>query len=160
MFYVIVTSNICGEHIIWPEHSYLALFPIHRHRCRHLQIMCRKWMPQANGFRRGRRNREYWAMQALGMMANVPFKKCAGVGCAMRPSYGVAASKKAEYCSRSTLWMGWLDVYSKKCAGNGCSKQPSYGVAGSKKAEYCVRSTLWRGWSTSIPRECAGRWMF
>ena len=73
-------------------------------------------------------------------------------GC--NPSYGVAGSKKAEYCAQHAL-EGMVHVRSKKCAGDGCSKQPSYGVAGSKKAEYCAQHAL-EGMVDVYSKRCAG----
>ena len=69
-------------------------------------------------------------------MINVVSKSCAHNSCTKRPSYGVAGSRKAEYCSQHAS-DGMIDVVRKRCAHNSCTKHSSYGVAGSRKAEYC-----------------------
>ena len=68
-------------------------------------------------------------------------KRCAHNGCTKYPIYGVAGSKRTEYCAQHAL-DGMINVMSKRCAQNGCTKQPSYGVAGSRKAEYCSQHAL------------------
>ncbi|CAN0087850.1 unnamed protein product [Sphacelaria rigidula] len=69
-------------------------------------------------------------------MVNVVSRTCGDEGCSSRPSYGVAKSKNAEFCSQHAR-AGMVDVVTKKCGEEGCSKKPSYGVAGTKKAEFC-----------------------
>lgn len=65
-------------------------------------------------------------------------KRCAHPGCTKQPKYGVAGSKKREYCAPHAKG-GMVDVYNKRCGFPGCTKGPSYGVAGSKKREFCAQ---------------------
>ena len=58
--------------------------------------------------------------------------------CGIRGSYGVTASKTAEYCAHHAP-DGMVNVCSKKCRTEGCGKQPSYGMTGTTTAEYCTR---------------------
>ncbi|CAM9896912.1 unnamed protein product [Sphacelaria rigidula] len=75
-------------------------------------------------------------------MVNVVHKGCGYEGCSTQPSYGVAGSKKAEFCFKHAT-AGMVDVKnevrlrSKRCGYEGCYTCSSYGVAGSKKAEFC-----------------------
>ncbi|CAM9765281.1 unnamed protein product [Sphacelaria rigidula] len=71
-------------------------------------------------------------------MVNVRDKRCGEEGCVKYPSYGVAGSKKAEFCSKHA-GAGMVNVVNKRCGEEGCVKYPSYGVAGSKKAEFCFK---------------------
>ena len=54
-------------------------------------------------------------------MIDVVRKRCVYNGCTKHPSYGVAGSRKAAYCSQHAL-DGMIDVVSKKCVHNGCTK--------------------------------------
>lgn len=65
-------------------------------------------------------------------------KKCAEEECSKSPSYGVAGSKKAEFCSQHAR-AGMVNVKSNACVQEDCSKQPSYGVAGISRREFCVQ---------------------
>ncbi|CAM9260017.1 unnamed protein product [Sphacelaria rigidula] len=69
-------------------------------------------------------------------MVNVRNKRCSEDACLKHPSYGVAGSKKAEFCSEHAR-VGMVNVVTRKCSDDACLKSPSYGVAGSKKAEFC-----------------------
>lgn len=64
-------------------------------------------------------------------------KKCTHLGCTTSPSYGVAGTKKPEFCMRHAK-QGMGDFRSKKCATRGCSKQASFGANGTKKGEFCA----------------------
>ena len=57
--------------------------------------------------------------------------------CSKQPSYGVADSKKAEYCAQHAP-DGIFNVVIKRCVHGGFSMRPSYGVVESKKAKYCT----------------------
>ncbi|CAM9673890.1 unnamed protein product [Sphacelaria rigidula] len=70
-------------------------------------------------------------------MVNVVSKMCGDEGCSTRPSYGVAGSRKAKFCSKHAK-AGMVNVVSKMCGDEGCFTHPVYGVAGSKKAEFCA----------------------
>ncbi|CAN0245188.1 unnamed protein product, partial [Pylaiella littoralis] len=63
--------------------------------------------------------------------------ECHHVGCTNLPSYGVACTTTAEFCSGHAE-DGMVDVHSKNCAHCGCTKQPRYGVAGTTTAEFCT----------------------
>ena len=76
-----------------------------------------------------------WRHTLLNREGSMP-RECAHQGCTKGPSYGVAGSKKPEYCAQHRKG-GMVNVVSKRCAHHGCAKGPSYGKAGSKKAEYC-----------------------
>lgn len=92
-------------------------------------------------------------------MVHIYAKKCAGDGCSKQPSFGVAGSKKAKYCTEHAL-EGMIDVSAKTselrydrqegrvlcsvcfggngrrfsmCGKDGFSKIPSYGVADRKR---------------------------
>ncbi|CAM9854184.1 unnamed protein product [Ectocarpus sp. 4 AP-2014] len=73
-------------------------------------------------------------------MVNVRRVKCARQGCSKSPSFGVAGTKKREFC-RAHAQEEMVHVNSKKCAHQGCSKKPSFGVAGTKKREFCREHT-------------------
>ncbi|CAM9522436.1 unnamed protein product [Sphacelaria rigidula] len=68
-------------------------------------------------------------------MVDVVSKQCGDEGCSKKPSYGVAGSKKAEFCSQHARG-GMVNVRFQTCCSEGCSKKPSYGVAGSKNARF------------------------
>ena len=70
-------------------------------------------------------------------MVNVVSRRCIAQGCSKQPKYGLAGSKKGEYCAEHAL-KGMVNIYSNKCADNRCFKRSHYGVAGSKKAQYCA----------------------
>ncbi|CAM9786731.1 unnamed protein product [Sphacelaria rigidula] len=69
-------------------------------------------------------------------MINVVGKRCGEKRCLKRPSFGVAGSKKTEFCFEHAA-AGMINVVSKRCGDEGCLKHPSYSVAGSKKAVLC-----------------------
>ncbi|CAM9749683.1 unnamed protein product [Sphacelaria rigidula] len=71
-------------------------------------------------------------------MVNVMHKKCGYEGCSTHPSYGVAGSKRAEFCSKHAR-AEMVNVVQQKCGYEGCSTRPSYGVAGSNRAEFCFK---------------------
>ena len=71
-------------------------------------------------------------------MVDVINKTCCREGCSKRPSFGLAESRKAEFCSQHAR-NGMVNVVSKTCCREGCSKQPSFGLAGSRKAEFCSK---------------------
>ncbi|CAM9755844.1 unnamed protein product [Sphacelaria rigidula] len=70
-------------------------------------------------------------------MVNVGSKTCGEEGCSKLPSFGMAGSRKAEYCATHAR-TGMVYVTGKTCREEGCSTSPSFGVAGSKKAEFCA----------------------
>ncbi|CAN0439672.1 unnamed protein product, partial [Pylaiella littoralis] len=63
-------------------------------------------------------------------------RECSHAGCTKQPSYGVAGTETAEFCSGHAN-DGMVDVVTKKCTRLGCTKQPRYGMAGTKMAEFC-----------------------
>ena len=63
-------------------------------------------------------------------------RRCTHTGCTKQSSYGVAGTKKKEFCFDHKK-DGMVDVRNKECTHDGCTKQPSYGVAGTKAAEFC-----------------------
>ncbi|CAN0041536.1 unnamed protein product [Pylaiella littoralis] len=73
-------------------------------------------------------------------MVDVKNKRCTHRGCTKQPSYGVAGTKTAEFCSGHAKG-GMVNVFKKKCTHRGCTKRPSYGVAGTKTAEFCSEHT-------------------
>jgi len=82
-------------------------------------------------------NHNYCVSQGFGVMIIVRSKKCVSDECPKKPSYGVAGSRKAEYCAQHAL-EGMVGVYLKKCV----PKLPTYGISGSRKAEYCAQHAL------------------
>lgn len=58
--------------------------------------------------------------------------------CSKEPSYGVAGSRKREFCTQHAM-AGMMNVASKKCGNEGCIKRPSQGVTGSEKREFCAQ---------------------
>ncbi|CAM9296296.1 unnamed protein product [Sphacelaria rigidula] len=70
-------------------------------------------------------------------MVDVVSKRCGEEGCFKHPSFGVASSRKAEFCAAHAR-AGMVDVVSKRCGEEGCFKRPSFGAASSRKAEFCA----------------------
>ena len=68
-------------------------------------------------------------------------KKCRAERCGKQPSFGVAGTKRAEYCAQHAL-EGMVDVKGRKCRTEGCGTQPSFGVAGTKTMAYCAQHAL------------------
>ena len=58
-------------------------------------------------------------------------RKCRTEGCCRISFFGVAGTKKAEYCVRHAP-DAMADVIHRKCRTENCDKGPSFGVAGSK----------------------------
>ncbi|CAM9266742.1 unnamed protein product [Ectocarpus sp. 12 AP-2014] len=63
--------------------------------------------------------------------------RCGHEGCGKVASFGVAGSKKREFCAphapRSVVDL----VNDTRCGHTGCPKHPSYGVEGSKNTQFC-----------------------
>ncbi|CBJ28698.1 EsV-1-7 [Ectocarpus siliculosus] len=62
--------------------------------------------------------------------------QCGHANCTKRPTYGVAGSKKREFCSQHAR-DGMVNVNNKRCIQPNCTTIPSFAAAGSKKAEFC-----------------------
>ena len=71
-------------------------------------------------------------------MADVRSGKCAQTNCIVRASYGVAGTRKAQYCRQHSK-EDMIDIYNRRCAQSECNKRPSYGVIGTGKMEYCAQ---------------------
>eukprot|EP00752_Nemacystus_decipiens_P017620 g15791.t1 len=70
-------------------------------------------------------------------MVNIYGKMCAHPKCSKNPSFGVAGTKRREFCSEHAE-IGMVNIYGPcRCAHPGCCKYPSFGTAGTKKAEFC-----------------------
>lgn len=86
-------------------------------------------------------------------MINVISKRCDFQGCSKHPSYGVAGSKKAEFCVAHAQ-EGMVDVCSKRCGHPGCTKRSSYGTPGSKKPQFCIHHAM-KGMIDVVSKRCA-----
>ncbi|CAM9902246.1 unnamed protein product [Ectocarpus sp. 13 AM-2016] len=62
--------------------------------------------------------------------------QCGHANCTKRPTYGVAGSKKREFCSQHAR-DGMVNVNNKRCIQPNCTTIPSFAAVGSKKAEFC-----------------------
>ncbi|CAN0506083.1 unnamed protein product [Ectocarpus sp. 12 AP-2014] len=62
--------------------------------------------------------------------------QCGHAKCTKRPTYGVAGSKKREFCSQHAR-DGMVNVNNKRCIQPNCTTIPSFAAVGSKKAEFC-----------------------
>lgn len=83
---------------------------------------------------------EFCARHGLAASVNVS-KECNVDGCSTRAHYGVAGSKKREFCSKHAL-EGMVSLSHRKCASDGCCTTASFGVPGSKKMEFCFKHAL------------------
>ena len=66
---------------------------------------------------------------------------CITEGCGKRASFGVAGTKRPEYCTQNAP-DGMVDVSSRMCSTEGYGKRVSFGVAGTKRPEYCTQHAL------------------
>lgn len=69
---------------------------------------------------------------------NVRKHKCNHPTCTTSPVFGVAGTRKAEFCAPHAK-EGMVPVSGKKCSGADCTKQLVYGLMGTTKAIVCVQ---------------------
>lgn len=77
---------------------------------------------------------------------------CANPDCPKASSFGVAGSKKAEFCAAHRL-TGMIYVRGRTCSHEGCVTKPTYGVPGTKKAEFCSKHVR-AGMVNVVTRRC------
>lgn len=77
----------------------------------------------------------FYAGHADAGMVNVARRPCAHQGCSSGASFGVAGTKKREFCSAHAL--PGMITFTTKCASNGCQVLPVFGVSGSGRLEFC-----------------------
>ncbi|CAM9451095.1 unnamed protein product, partial [Ectocarpus sp. 8 AP-2014] len=63
-------------------------------------------------------------------------KECTADGCFTGARFGVAGSKKGEFCSKHAP-SGMVNFAVRSCATEGCFMEATHGAAGSKR-EYCA----------------------
>ena len=68
---------------------------------------------------------------------------CELQGCGKIPSFGVAGTKMAEYCTQHAP-NGMVNVMKKMCRFQGCGKIRAFGVAGTQMVEFCVKHAPYR----------------
>ena len=73
-------------------------------------------------------------------MVNIKSKKCKTEGCGKQPSFGVAGTKRVEYCAQQASDKT-IVVKNRKCKTHGCGKWLTFGLGGRKTAEYCSQHT-------------------
>ena len=73
-------------------------------------------------------------------MIDVKKRKCRTENCGREPSFGVAGTKKREYCAQHAP-DGMVNFKNRKCRTQGYGKGSLFGVAGTKTAEYCAQHT-------------------
>ena len=59
-------------------------------------------------------------------------------GCTRIACYGMAGSKKAEFCFKHAT-KGMINLTTKKCGHPGCNTGPRFGIAGTKEVKFCAR---------------------
>ncbi|CAM9595289.1 unnamed protein product [Ascophyllum nodosum] len=71
-------------------------------------------------------------------MVNVWSRTCRTEGCNKESSFGVAGTKKGEYCAQHAP-DGMVNVKNRKCPTEGCGKRPSFRGVNAKTVEYCAQ---------------------
>lgn len=85
----------------------------------------------------GNLNVEVCAEHAPNGTVDVKHKRYSHGCCWRRPSWGMAGSRKAEFCAEYDVPDMMVNLRHTQCSHEGCSKPARYGVAGSRKAEFC-----------------------